>query len=192
MRFPPRVHVRRPTRTPLPPRAASGLGRHTSTWYVPERRLAASAFCPRGACVASTRGRHHPEMTRSVGMVSSDIARRHRTIMAELATRWRRRADQVTQEPPVPYDDDDELPDDRERVVVEVLGRLIGKLGAVDVASCATPADVDRVFAERVRAEIGIDMRPGALEAARIVFSLLQVPVSLPEPDSPALGDTAG
>lgn len=109
--------------------------------------------------------------------------------MAELVTRWRRRAELVPQEPAVPYDDDDEMPDDRERVVVEVLGRLLGTLGKVDLSSCATPADVDQLIAERVRAAAMSDTRPGALEAARVVLSLLRVPVSLPEPDSPALDE---
>lgn len=122
-------------------------------------------------------------------MISSDVLSRHRALMADLVTRWRRRADLLPTEPAVPYPDDDEVPDEREHVVVEVLGRLLGTLGKLDVTGCTTPADVDQLVAERVRAETISDTRPGALEAARIVLSLLRVPVSLPEPDSPALDE---
>ncbi len=122
-------------------------------------------------------------------MVSAEAAKRHRALMADLVTRWRRRAELVPPDPAVPYDDDDEAPDDRALVVVEVLGRFLGKLGKVDLSSCVTSADVDRLFAAHVRAEAMLDTRPGALEAVRVVLGLLQIPVSLPEPDSPALGE---
>jgi len=112
--------------------------------------------------------------------------------MAELVTRWRRWANLAPKEPTVPYDDDDEAPDDREKAVAEVLGRLIRALGALDVRSCKTSADVDKCVAEYVHMEVTRDTRPGAMEAARIVLSLLRVPATLPEPDSPSLGEPAG
>ena len=124
-------------------------------------------------------------------MVSPDVARRHRALMAEMVTRWRRRAELAPQEPSVPYDDElDESPEHREQVVAEVLGRLIGRLGKVDLSSYASPADVDRMFARIVRDDVASDTRPGALEAARVVLSLLGITEPMPHPDSPALGES--
>jgi len=121
-------------------------------------------------------------------MPSQEIIERHRALMGDLVTHWRRWADMaVSVEPPVPYEDDDEPSDDREKVGAEVLGRLVSALGRMDLTTCETPADVDRRVAAHVEATLAKETRPGAVQAARTVLSQLRIPTTLPEPDRPSL-----
>lgn len=124
-------------------------------------------------------------------MTAPDVSRRHRAFMGELVSRWRHSAGLSPREPLVPFDDEDEAQDDRDRVVAEVLGALIPRLGKLDLSGCLGPSDVDRALAQSARAALADDPRPGAADAARIVFSLLTVPIPLPNPDSPAASPSA-
>jgi hypothetical protein len=97
----------------------------------------------------------------------------------------------VSEEPSVPYDDDDDVPVDRVRVMSEILGRFVGSISKLDIEGCETAADVDRRIAAQVKQQIAGDNRPGAREAARLVLRRLTVPTQTPISDYPPPDDEA-
>jgi hypothetical protein len=122
-------------------------------------------------------------------MLPPEVSQRHRTLVTEVVAQWRRWSQRVSEESAVPYEDEDESPEDRDRVVAEVLGRLVGAVSKLDVTRCATAADVDRLVATRVRAQISADERAGAREAGRLILRRLRIPASVPESDYPPVED---
>lgn len=122
-------------------------------------------------------------------MLPPEVSQRHQALMTEVVGQWRRWSKRVSEEPSLPYDDDDDLPADRIRVMSEVLGRLIGSMGKLDIEGCETAADVDRSVAAQVKQQIAGDSRPGAREAARLVLRRLTVPTQTPVSDFPSPED---
>lgn len=122
-------------------------------------------------------------------MLPSEVSQRHRTLVTEVVAQWRRWSQRVSEEPSVPYEDGDDSPEDRDRVVAEVLGRLVGAVSKLDVTRCETATDVDRLVAARVREQIGGDERAGAREAGRLILRKLRIPASIPASDYPPVED---
>lgn len=122
-------------------------------------------------------------------MLPPEVSQRHRALVTDIVGQWRRWSKQVSEEPHVPYDDDDDVPADRARVISEVLGRFVGSVSKLDIKGCETAADVDRRIAARVKQQIAGDNRPGAREAARLLLRRLTVPTQMPISDYPPPDD---
>ena len=95
-------------------------------------------------------------------MLPAEVSQRHRALVTEVVGQWRRWSKRVSEEPRVPYDDDDDVPTDRVRVISEVLGRFVGSIGKLDIEGCETASDVDRRVARQVKQQVAGDNRPGA------------------------------
>ncbi len=124
-------------------------------------------------------------------MLPPEVSQRHRALLTEVVGQWRRWSKRVSEEPSVPYDDDDDVPVDRARVMSEILGRFVGSISKLDIEGCETAADVDRRIAAQVKQQIAGDNRPGAREAARLVLRRLTVPTQTPISDFPPPDDEA-
>ncbi len=122
-------------------------------------------------------------------MLPAEVSQRHRALVTEVVGQWRRWSKRVSEEPSVPYDDDDDVPTDRVRVISEVLGRFVGSIGKLDINGCETASDVDRRVAVQVKQQVAGDNRPGAREAARLVLRRLTVPTQKPISDFPPPDD---
>jgi hypothetical protein len=103
-----------------------------------------------------------------------EVSARHGALIAQLVAQWRRASAIVTPEPDPPQDDE-EVVEDTERVVAEILGRLLAHLGRLPLEECRSEMDVDRLVLDAVRAETREDSRQGASRAINMVQALLRI-----------------
>jgi len=122
-------------------------------------------------------------------MLSSDVTKRRNVLISSLISQWRHWSSVASMEPGVPYEDDDAGAGDRETAIAQALRRLIGVLEKLDYSSCIKPDDVNRHAADRVRAELTRDPRPGLQDACRIALAQLRIPADISDAEDSTLED---